>query len=220
MASKVEPDNWEDDDDNWTEDDEYENPDATPLSEILSLAHPITNVIITDGMLESYKNYNILKLLDSSTCFNKLTGPDCNICGQEVLDIAVHFMHNESTFTIYFEDDLDLEDGSWNLGVLQCIYCFNFYHRNRCNITISDQSYLNIVRSKVWACPSCVPSFVSSIGSNVTNTTKGTNYEKVLLKLAKILNPLRQQSVEMINMSQIVEYIDVAFNLFKKYGIG
>jgi len=42
----------------------------------------------------------------------------------------------------------------------QCSYCFNYFHRNDCSLTMSDRSFMKITASGAWACPTCVPEFI------------------------------------------------------------
>lgn len=60
---------------------------------------------------------------------------------------------------------------------------------------MSDQSYFNIFLSKSWACPSCVPVF--TFKPKVVKPNERLNYVRLLRKLAKLLNPLRNQYAEM-----------------------
>jgi hypothetical protein len=55
---------------------------------------------------------------------------------------------------------------------------------------MSDKSYINKLKSRDWACPNCVPSFVLIAASIVSNVQEGefnVSYKKVLIDcLSKI----------------------------------
>lgn len=73
------------------------------------------------------------------------------------------------------------------------VFCFNYFHMFQCNITISDSSFFNILRTKTWACPTCVPSFCYN--SKVSYVHSPINFKKLLQRLSILLNPLRNQFV-------------------------
>lgn len=82
---------------------------------------------------------------------------------------------------------------------------------------MSCDSYLNIQRSKQWACPNYVPIFISLDQEKHNHIM----YEKLLLKLAKLLNPLRIELTCTCDNAKVLNYINVTFNeLFDNYGIG
>ena len=84
---------------------------------------------------------------------------------------------------------------------------------------MSDVSYSNILYSKSWACPSCVPPFKSK--TKIIETSDHVNYNTLLYKLAKILNPLRNQCADIFYTTKDFKYkYELCINMFENYGIG
>lgn len=153
-------------------------------------------------------------------------GPDCHLCGQSSVDVLYTITVNDVTICVIFKESLEGEANNWNIkeedrwkiGTLQCSYCFNFFHKNRCNISMSNDSYFNLRESNSWACPCCVPIFVST---SPRENTKNINYHNLLRKLAKILSPLINQSVNNCFDTQMVDQVhDFFISMFEIYGIG
>lgn len=226
-STEYDDSDWEDDDDGSTEDNVF-NQLATPpnptksleeiiLQRYIPLAHPETNVIILDGEeigVEHPEHIELLRLLSYLDWdHTDSTKPDCHLCGNEICEyFRSVFSHNGSIYTVIFKGETEMDDPT--AGSLQCMYCLNYYHRAKCNISISENSYFNIMRSRQWTCPTCVPAFVTM------NNNKCNMYEKLLLKLAKILNPQRDESIESTNI-QAFNYICISFsNFFGIYDIG
>lgn len=103
---------------------------SSPLEEIIRLAHPTTNVIVVNGGMADIKNLVIYGLLEFEYWDDdEALGPDCHLCGKAIVDLHTPFTHNGMTYTAVFKEDLS--GGDWNFDALQCIYCFNYYHKNR-----------------------------------------------------------------------------------------
>jgi hypothetical protein len=157
------------------------------LEEIIKLADPITNVIILEGEMIEDRYDTIYKGLDFQYWDDdESLGPECNLCRKIVADISNIFTHDGILYTIIWKGDL--EDVDKDFCSLQCIYCLNYFHRSDCSLSMSNSTYLNILKTKQWSCPLCVPEFIMN---NVKYDM--IDYSKLLLKLVKILNPLLDQ---------------------------
>lgn len=189
------------------------------FDKFLPLAHPTTKVIIVDGNMDDcelyqYQNY---ELCDEDE--RRAEGPECHLCGEAIVDINNPLTYEDTTYSIVYKDDLLADD--WDYCALQCIYCLNFFHRNRCNVTMTNESYTHILLSKNWACPSCVPIFVSRYAHINKDINKDIDYDKLLHKLAKLLNPLLSQSIDTCSYTKLFNYLTrMIIRLTDKFGIG
>lgn len=175
-------------------------PISTMLSlqceQIYQIPNMETNIIIDGGeivningdLVDLYSD-DVEDLLVFIDWGENAVGPDCHLCGQGIIEDTNCFIYKGTSYSVIVKDFI--VGSSWDTGSLQCVYCFNYFHRNRCNITISDRSYFNIIYSKNWACPNCVPIFKSMTNSAVF--CNSIDYEKLLHKLVKVLNPFRDQ---------------------------
>ena len=154
------------------------------LDDIIPMANPDTGVILLDGKMTDDIHTDIYYSLDFEYYDDdEALGPDCYLCGLPIYDLSNPLTSGDDKFTILWKDDLKGCD--WDACTLQCAFCLNFFHRTRCNLTMTDDSYLNTQITKSWSCPSCVPSFQSK-----SRQQGNINTFKLLTKLAKILNPL------------------------------
>lgn len=79
---------------------------------------------------------------------------------------------------------------------------------------MSEVSYRNILHSKNWACPSCVPPFKRM--TIVLENRNCVNHDKLMRKLAKVLNPLRSQCADMFYAAKEFEFkYDLCINTFE-----
>lgn len=170
------------------------------LVDAISRTQSSTYNIILPGKSSDDENAEINSVCEAKYMYDdgeNETGPDCHLCGQEIYDLASIFTYKGTIYNFLFKDDIsDSEGYTWRDGMLQCIYCFNFFHKNNCNVSMSDYSYCKIFLSKNWACPTCVPIFKSK-SFNTSVFYKPIDFKKVLLKLVKVLNPLRDQLSDM-----------------------
>lgn len=188
------------------------------VDEAVMLAHPTTKSIVLTGGMAHKENSEIYDLLDFEHWDDdEAFGPDCHFCGQVIVEIAFPFTYKGTKYTALFQDDLaGSPDDS---GILQCVYCLNFFHKNKCNITCSDITFCNLFLSKDWACPNCVPDFISKLDTVLMN--KQDNYKKLMRKLVKMLNPLRNQFDEMYYTIECFKHkYDFCINNFERYGMG
>jgi hypothetical protein len=96
-------------------------------------------------------------------------GPPCYLCNEDIFYEGTSTVLSNERYEIFFENDTFYEndkctssnDESYQgQGLLQCVYCFNYFHRWNCSLTMNKKSYLQAIRNKTWACPTCVPAFV------------------------------------------------------------
>jgi hypothetical protein len=179
------------------------------LEEIIKLADPITNVIILEGDTIEEKYDTIYNGLDFQFWDDdESLGPECNLCRKIITDISTNFTLDGIVYTIIWKGDLENEDKDFYS--LQCTYCLNYFHKSDCSLSMSDSTYLNILKSKQWSCPICVPEFAMN---NVVLCDK-IDYSKLLFKLAKILNPLLDQLLFSFNSFSEIS-IDELFYFLK-----
>lgn len=218
-------------------------PERPKLEDIIALAHPLANVVILNGNADD-ENYAAVcsKLEHHDWDFNEehdpdhdsldSPGPKCHLCGQEIWDISNPVTVGETIYSVVFTEELANNtavfknettiNSIWKNGLLQCVYCFNYVHINRCNITISDNSYFNILLTKNWACPSCVPIFICNRNLHESvNAKQEFICGKLFLKLARILNPLRMQYRDIMwTMNNFAYRYEMLHNVFYQYEIG
>lgn len=182
------------------------------VEDVVKLAHPITNSVVLSGSRGDDKYRELHNLLEGQIWDDeRLMGPECHLCGEDVYDYTNPITYKDSIIYIMFQDDL-IEDFCWKDGLLQCVYCFNYFHKNRCNLSMSAQSFFNCFLSKIWACPNCIPDFECK-----PKTVKPNKY----LKLARRLIPLRNQYDEMYSTIKLFsKKYDLFMNTFEDYGIG
>ena len=104
-------------------------------------------------------------------------GPDCHLCHQEIFDESEPCAISETVHTIVdmqdVLEDMNSDPFDKNIGVMQCNYCFNVYHRFKCSLSMSKTSYLISKWTKQWSCPTCVPEFIPCS----SKSTKGIQTE-------------------------------------------
>ena len=94
-------------------------------------------------------------------------GPDCDLCGKVICPDDERCDIDGTLYTLIWEADIKEKEMCINVldldvGILQCGYCFNLFHRFNCVLSMTKSSYLNSRRTGLWSCPSCVPQFVST----------------------------------------------------------
>ncbi|CAL8129809.1 unnamed protein product [Orchesella dallaii] len=102
----------------------------------------------------------------SSDEWENVDDPDCFLCGEECLE--------STSFNRSF--------ASQKLGFLQCSYCFNFFHRHNCILSLSDKMYYEYKCSRSWSCPTCIPEF----RMNEIEVTFNVNF-RILLSIFKAM---------------------------------
>jgi len=92
-------------------------------------------------------------------------GPKCHLCNDAAFSDEQRFRYNGSVYTLVFK----CAESSMvpNFGFLQCASCSNFFHRNKCSLSMSDAQYYKFKCNRVWRCPNCVPIFKMRIHKNV-----------------------------------------------------
>src|SRR5665811_1030650 len=94
--------------------------------------------------------------------------PDCHLCGEEIKPNGDFMFRNNQRFEVYWRNDFSWgdEDDKHLLGGMQCIYCFNYFHRHKCSFSMSDDSVIASYIKKSWACALCVPLMIKCIFNN------------------------------------------------------
>jgi hypothetical protein len=142
---------------------------------------PETNVLLLPGRSLDVKNKLFASYSDIMDM--EIEKHSCKLCDKTIHHGALEIVYNDNRYWIYFESDLqnqvrDLQDLKEELdlqnlwcghleenfsGMLQCSYCLNFYHRDKCSLSMSDKSYFLALKIRTWACPTCVPEFLPNI---------------------------------------------------------
>lgn len=175
-------------------------------------AHPDTNIVVLDQDMTQTLYWRIIDRTECDfwDCDGAL-GPECNLCREEITSDRQKITISGIQFTLVFSDELESMDE--DSGFLQCVYCLNFYHRHNCNLAMSDLSYLSSVQHSAWSCPNCVPEFRPRSLSNMT--VSKFKISKLLLKLAKILNPVLDEVISIFAMMSDYEIHDIMTLLVK-----
>ena len=130
------------------------------VKEAILMANVKTNVIILNGSMcdnnynELYNNLEFQNWDDDNNI-----GPLCYMCDEEILPCEDFLICGETRYAVLWKNDVIDCGGKEEFGVLQCVFCFNYFHRKKCSLSMSDTSYLNVKNSKMWACAFCVPEF-------------------------------------------------------------
>jgi hypothetical protein len=74
-----------------------------------------------------------------------------------------------------------------NEDMLQCSYCFDFFHRHACSLSMNNKSYFQALRNRTWACPVCVPIYVPQI---LKKKVASVSLHDFLTKLFSLLNKI------------------------------
>jgi hypothetical protein len=88
-------------------------------------------------------------------------GPSCSLCDTTIKSDICFLTYNNINYTvIYTEELLSTEQKPPEEGELQCTYCLNYFHRNKCSLSMQNSTYLKFKILKTWCCPGCVSVFV------------------------------------------------------------
>lgn len=180
------------------------DPLSTSLTpqDIIILADPSTNAIILDGHMdddrytEIYNNLQF-KYYDDDELF----GPSCHVCKEEILASHETLVHDGNFYPIIWKDDLK-HDCPKDWDVIQCVFCLNFFHRNKCIMKMTNSYFLKLFRSKQWVCPTCVPEFVPS--TPIIKFKKLIDIDKLMNKLCTLLNPLLVNNFESLETRYLI----------------
>ena len=179
-----------------------------------------TRVLIYSGsMVDDDELY--AKLRFENWQEDDIMGPDCHLCGKEILPLGEFIDQDDDQFDkfeIYWRGDTD--EKTEESGVLQCSYCFNYFHRHKCSLSMSDDSVLASYFKKSWACALCVPEFIPTPQTLLRCIFNNKDTDKILQKLFKILNKFNKfnnmliinSAIELISV-KMIEFFDA--NLFE-----
>jgi len=93
-------------------------------------------------------------------------GLSCKLCNKIIKDegyvnVVDGYVYKGERYVLYFEDDMASEAENYpEYGILQCSYCFHYFHRQKCSLSMNELSYIQIRKNRSFACPMCVPEFV------------------------------------------------------------
>jgi hypothetical protein len=124
---------------------------------------PSTNVLILTG---PYGLPDALRpfIYDGDYGGTGIAGPDCYRCNKEICPEAERCVVDDISYNLLWKDDIrekeECDKGELEVGVLQCVYCFNLFHRFNCSLSMSKSSYIKAKSTRQWACPNCVPEFI------------------------------------------------------------
>lgn len=114
-------------------------------------------------------------------------GPTCKLCDKMIIADRKVLIFRGTSYWIFFEGEAS-EDEDW--GVLQCSYCFDFFHRNKCSLSMTNYSYFEAQKNRSWACPKCVPVFIPYVKTGIKKFDSNHFLEKLFSLLSKIRNVL------------------------------
>ena len=117
-------------------------------------------------------------------------GVTCSCCKEFAYPNVEFIVLEDTRYFLIFEEKIPKEVKSEDDkvdGFLQCVYCFNFYHRFGCTLSMSIQSYISCLLSRNWACPTCVPEFVPVLARKIRLVKSATDSD-LLIKIFKSLN--------------------------------
>ncbi|CAL8112044.1 unnamed protein product [Orchesella dallaii] len=113
------------------------------------------------------------KVFEDVRCWNfqwdnedeNVEGPDCYLCGNEAMADQQLIEHENIMYTVVFKKEcthfqyISKTFAAHHKEFLQCVYCFNFFHRHKCILSMSDREYYELKCNKGWSCPTCVPEY-------------------------------------------------------------
>jgi hypothetical protein len=162
--------------------------DSSDVNSLLSGADPATNVMIREGRMQQDEGtHRFIENYDDEER-NEQT---CQLCNQPALPIRKYFVHNNERYIIIWKQDLKdvSRDPEW--GYLQCCYCFDFYHRHKCTLLMTDEQFIKKTVSRSWVCPSCVPEYVPFVKKACKSTKSARNkcvsLDEILIAVLKYL---------------------------------
>jgi hypothetical protein len=145
-------------------------------------------------------------------------GPPCHICQKDIISHFIPVNQNNVTYWYCHDDNVtDKVDERYDkkvakkFGLLQCVYCFNFFHRWKCSLSMNKKSYINKMFDRSWACATCVPVFISRAKNKARKVNKLEEKKKLLLEfLRKVFTELYNIGFNM-NMNNFVsnDYIEM-----------
>jgi hypothetical protein len=148
----------------------------------LLLEVPPSNILIVTGNRTDKDNAIVTRFLTGESWGpDGEIGPVCGLCDREVCSEGEFITTKLTRYLVFFENEISHEDRE--MGMLHCCYCLKFFHRHNCSLAMSDLSYINKLKSRDWACPICVPSFVliaTSFLSKDQDRDLNVSYKKIL----------------------------------------
>ena len=159
------------------------------LEEFLQLAND-AQVIMLEGSIGDDQYQQITGQLDSENYDDDgNAGPLCHLCNKEILPDGDAHTTDDIRFPVYWKADVSKCEKLKDYGILQCCYCLNMFHRNKCSLSMSYESYIAVLKSRCWSCPRCVPVFVPR--PKIKNVIKCFSDHHLLIKIFKYFNKLR-----------------------------
>jgi hypothetical protein len=186
------------------------------LDDLVKTANPETKVIIIHGAMgdDRYKGIYSRRNRDAQFeryptdwYFEDLDGPNCHLCKKQINSLLDKFTYQGNVYYKMYTGSLTIENQR-NDGFLQCSYCFNFFHRSRCSLTMSDESYCKATQSRAWSCPTCVPEFRPTSSNN--NKRKKKNHQGTkdpLVELFRALHKFKIHEIKIANFDDICKSV-------------
>ena len=125
-------------------------------------ANPDTKVLLLPGKLSDGNHKPIIEFIEDwdYDYDNDEFGPSCFLCNKEIIPDCEKCVIEDTVYSVMWAGDVKgYENGDDNVGIMQCCYCFNVFHRFKCSLSMPTSTYINMQLSKLWTCPLCVPEF-------------------------------------------------------------
>jgi len=195
--------------------------------EIIAKADPDTKVLILDGTRPPLCNLMALDYVDILDCWEwspaddnipdyegppgydgPIDGPDCHICKKMIIPDDERISINKVVYKLIWKEDVKEQENDEEVGVLQCMFCLNFFHRNKCSFFLSHKTYLDKKLKKSWSCANCTPVFIPK--GPVPKLSK----REFLISLFKFVCKLAQKNECIFNVN-LDDDLDVLKNIIK-----
>jgi len=139
------------------------------LEDLISTANP-GNVILTEvsenhEIIVKYRDWDHPWSTEDDWQWENVDGPECYLCGKEAMADQQLLKPTKDNvyYTVIFKTEsmehMTKPFAPEHKGFLQCVYCFNFFHRHKCSLSLSDDTYYSYKFNGGWSCPTCVPEF-------------------------------------------------------------
>jgi len=117
-------------------------------------------------------------------------GVTCSCCEKIAYPTVEMIVLEETRYFLIFEEMISKVKCKGNEleGFLQCVYCFNYYHRFGCTLSMSIQSYISCLLSRNYACPSCVPEYIPVAVRKIQVKSASATDSDLLINIFQSLN--------------------------------
>ncbi|CAL8133800.1 unnamed protein product [Orchesella dallaii] len=163
------------------------------------------NIILTElseDAIDDYRCWDFPWSSEDDWQWENVDGPECFLCGKEAMADQQLMKYGGEMYRVIFKkhppprmilsssgsDSFLRTISNERKGFLQCAYCFNSFHRQKCILSLSDKKYYEFKCSNEWICPSCIPEFRCKTDIILEQTDTETNFDfdiKFLLRFLK-----------------------------------